>query len=161
MSHFTNDPDPLGHTEHDTSIDIPQGTAGFLFAAHTWASDILKARGGVPGVMILGRGEGDEREMLQVFPSDNDEEAYVATMVEQARDFGADFAIWATEGTLTLTRGSEDVAERCALFYSRGPGEPIRALYAVIVGDILGPMNSMLGTHEQRFLDLVFPNKVH
>lgn len=147
------------------TIDTPPGTAGFLHAAHTWATDILKAQGGIPGVMIFGRGEGDEREMLLVFPSSNDHEQYATALRQQAGEFNPDIAIWVNEGTLGLTRDvdgkPQTVDTPSALFFWRERTGPTRAQYAVIAGDALGPANSMLGEHMQPFLDIVFQAALH
>lgn len=134
-----------------------QGVDAFIEAAWTFARQWMNDSAGVPSAMLLGR-YADE-ELLFVFPSGQDRDAFAKSCEAEAATFGADVAMFAQEAFVGT--GEEGVASiECVTLHWRERGQPTRAQFAPIVREALvpqlGPVSSLPGEHRNEFLDRVF-----
>jgi hypothetical protein len=132
----------------------------FLQAAWAHATSFLRDKGHVPDVMILGRFE--DEQLLLVFPSGQEREAFMQACIAQAAEFGADIAMMAHEAVLDGRGASTEIVA----VHWRERGSPIRAQYAVLLRNNgtpaqIGPVSSLSGPQENEFLERVFGEATH
>lgn len=145
-----------------TTHNVPSLPTLFTTAAWLHARSFMKERAFVPDVMVLGR--FSDEELVFVFPSSQDREAFTAACASEAASFGADIAMLIGE---SMWGDENEKGQPIVSLYIRERGKPVRAEMAFIAEATkdaprgIGPVSSLPGEHEQEIIDAVWPQQLH
>jgi hypothetical protein len=138
----------------------------FTLAAWAHAKSFMEEHGYVPDVMILGRYE--DEQLMFVFPSSQDKEAFAQACAQEATAFNADIALLVGEAVWLSEETAADHPDGTPIVkvLTRERNQPIRAQVAHIAEAqpgkrIYGPVSGIPGTHSQEILDAIWPGVVH